>query len=122
VENQHRHIPGYRDFDEGTAGIIAGLKGFFNKELQERIDMVKAAHAHQLTAINSRMIQVSDAIQDCEKGDQTPSPELVDELESLRADRDRVYEAGRWLSMARTDFQNGAMKLIRAVAQPLTEF
>ncbi len=122
MENQHRHIPGYRDFDEGTAGIIAGLKGFLNKELQERIDMVKQMHAHQLTEAQVQLDRVLDSIEHYEKSDQAPPFALLEQEARLKADLERVREAGRWLSMARTDFQTGAMKLVRAVAQPTTEF
>ncbi len=42
-------------------------------------------------------------------------PEAVNE--SIRL---QDAEPGRWASMAKTDFQNALMKLVRAVAQPTT--
>jgi len=44
----------------------------------------------------------------------------AEHLTSAEVDRIKYAEPGRWLAMARTDFQTALMKLARAVAQPTT--
>lgn len=127
MENQHRHIPGYAEMSPGQVGLMAGLKGFFNKELQERLDTVGQMLALQTTEAHQRRQQAALLFaQEEQLLDQEARTRGMNEaqaaMDQADADLRRISEARRWHAMARTDFQTAAMKLLRAVAQPSTEF
>lgn len=120
MENQHRMIPGYRDMDQATLGIVAGLKSFFNKELHERTEMVK----QMLQVKRGELVQEHSRLSQwiLENPGSEDRHEVHEQLRAVAEELARNGEAQRWLAMARTDFQVGAMKLLRAVAQPTTEY
>lgn len=82
-------IKGYRQLSAEEVALINRIKQAGN-DLQLLIDEVESLHVLQL------------------------HPEQDPEM------RQRVLraQAERWRAMARTDLQNGIMKLVRAVAQP----
>jgi hypothetical protein len=122
VENQHKMIPGYRDWDEGTTGIIAGLKSFLNTELNDRVDLVKSVLMSQLQNVNHELMMCRNDMERATSAGEVVPDEVLERQKAAQAKYAQINEAQRWLAMARTDFQTGAMKLIRAVAQPTTEY
>lgn len=99
MENQHRHIKGYRELSQEEINLMNEIKAK-GAELEELCAKVK----RHITA------QHQAAKQDNPEGI-TENPEL-DRL--LRAD------PATWENWARGNFQSGLMYLTRAVAQPTT--
>jgi hypothetical protein len=93
MENQHRKISGYRELSQDEINLMNEIKAK-GQELGDLLDKVQAHLSRQVAAaLNS---------------------ELSDD-EGARID---AAQPQRWAAMARTDFQIGVMKLVRAVAQP----
>lgn len=92
MENQHRHIKGYRDLTPAEVDLMNNIKGLEGEVLR----------AHK--AVQEALTQQSKDAQGNEA-----------ELARLSA-----AEPGRWASIAKTHFQEGFMALVRAVAQPGT--
>lgn len=90
MDNQHRKIKGYRDL---TAEDIA---------LMNDIKTAGDAFGELVKRVQERV-----------KAQRVTQPAIAGEKERLDA-----AEPERWAAMARTDFQTGLMKLVRAVAQP----
>lgn len=82
-------IKGYRQLNAQEVALINRIKQAGN-ELQLLIDEVESMHILQLH----------------------PEQEIAERA------RLNSSQAERWRAMARTDLQNGIMKLVRAVAQP----
>lgn len=95
MENQHRHIRGYRDLTPEDIALM---------------NEIKAAGAAMLALVAK--VNERSAAQYCA----AEGLEFTDKGAEL--DRLRLAEPKRWAAMARTDFQTGVMKLVRAVAQP----
>lgn len=97
MDNQHHKISGYRDLSTEEIALINTIKqhGEASKMLLSAI----RAHLEGQTA----------------KARSLPPDEADAEL-----DRISDAEPARWVSIARTHFQEGIMALTRAVAQPTT--
>lgn len=95
MENQHRHIKGYRDLSQFEIDLMNKIKA--HGEATERL-------------INEVRQHLSDQVINAENA--------RNEEKSLEIDRLDAAQPHRWLSMARTDLQTGLMKMVRAVAQP----
>lgn len=91
MENQHRHIKGYRELSQAEVDLMNEIKAK-GEELKALVDKVSVG----VTGYHSH----------------TPAGETTN-LEALG-------ERARWVAIARTDFQTGLMALTRAVAQPST--
>jgi hypothetical protein len=91
MENQHRHIKGYRELTPAEVELMNKVKS------HERVllELIAEVRKHLATQREAAL--------------QADIPEL------LRMDK---AEPERWASIARTDFQTGFMALVRAVAQP----
>ena len=93
MDNQHRHIKGYRDLSEQEVALM--------NEIKEEGARIQAL----LEKVNTHLAsQTGEGLQ------REPSDE----------EKRRLFaaEPWRWWAMARTDLQTGLMKLVRAVAQP----
>lgn len=95
MENQHRKITGYRDLSQTEIDLMNTIKGE-----SARVAVLLEAVSRHLDAQHKASITGPD--------DDTENVRLLN------------AEPRRWLAMARTDFQTGFMKLVRAVAQPTT--
>lgn len=89
MENQHRIIKGYRELSAEEIALMNEIKAK-GEELRALLEMV-AVHVDK---------QIMDS----------RDPDEVQRLAQTTP--------GRWISMAKTDFQTGLMALTRAVAQP----
>lgn len=88
MENQHRHIKGYRELSRDEIELMNKIKAK-GEELDNLLYEVREwnkAYAEQDGVDAADLVQRS--------------------------------EANRWTSIAKTDFQTGLMALIRAVAKP----
>lgn len=103
MDNQHRHIKGYRDLSQAEIDLMNEAK-----ELQARIMQFHAKVAIQLGMQQSKVASAATT-----NGDTACSEEASIELE-----RFIIAEPLRWLAIAKTDIQTGFMALIRSIAQP----
>lgn len=97
MDNQHRHIKGYRELTPEEINLM---------------NRIKTAGA-ELLALQREVVQHIAA-----------QVEAVAEAGNAASDWDRLLsvdgaEPGRWAAIARTDIQTGVMALVRAVAQPM---
>lgn len=88
MQDQHTKITGYRDLTQAEIDLMNEIKAE-GERLRELINKV------------SRHLASTDPL-------------------DHETDQNRAFEhnPGRWLSIARTDFQTGLMALTRAVARP----
>ncbi len=97
MDNQHKHITGYRDLTEDEVALMNEVKakaaevGSLVEKLRGRLPAFK---------IEGNPVQV---------GDQT-----------LVAVSDEAYETDRWMTIGQDHLQQGFMALTRAVARPTT--
>lgn len=92
MENQHRKIHGYRELSQEEIDLMNEIKELGPK-MEDLLEKVKLHLAHQEQVATAMKFQPTlDRIQDA-----TP---------------------GRFLALAKTEFQTGLMYLTRAVAQP----
>lgn len=116
----------YQAIKPEAANVISTLKDFLNQELQDRIEFVKALLAQQQTNLNNALLQANQALEAAAAENTSEANErataLRASIEQTTGQLKLVNESWRWLAMARTDFQTGAMKMMRAVAQPTQEF
>jgi len=94
MENQHQKIKGYRDLSQAEIDLMNKIKahGAATDALLGEV------HAH-----------VGQQIVDAKNLPEKDEEHRIDDAQPQR-----------WIAMARTDFQTGLMKLVRAVAQPTT--
>lgn len=90
MDNQHRKISGYRELSQAEIDLMNKIKS-------------KGAELGDLVA------EVNEHLKD-----QRTAPDVSE----AEINRIAGAEPARWAAMARTDFQVGIMKLVRAVAQP----
>ncbi|MCW5666480.1 MAG: hypothetical protein KIT35_21830 [Piscinibacter sp.] len=98
MDNQHRKIAGYRELSQAEVDLMNAVKSL-GISLSVACDEVRshlAAQAEQAARLRS--------------SDPTAAETELDRLTAA--------EPGRWVSIARTHFQEGLMALTRAVAQP----
>lgn len=95
MENQHRHIKGYRELTQTEIDLMNKVKTK-GVELQQLLtELCSHINKQSLDAMNS-------------DGD-------AGKMEIARID---AAQPSRWLSIARTHFQEGTMAATRAIAQP----
>lgn len=105
MENQHRKISGYRDLTEAEVALMNRIKA----HEAETMALVRDVNAHlgeQVAGMRNA------AIAEQEKTGQEPDLTEMHRINNA--------EPARWAAIARTDFQTGFMKLVRAVAQPVS--
>lgn len=99
MENQHRKIKGYPELSQEEIDLVNEIKDK-GVELQALLDKCNEHITKQIIAANNA------ADSSGEKG-------RYDEMDRIDSAQPR-----RWLSIARTHFQEGSMALTRSVAQP----
>ncbi|MPQ56288.1 hypothetical protein [Duganella sp. FT27W] len=90
MDNQHRKIAGYNEFDAETIDLMNQVRQH-NHEIAKLVEMVKQRIATQRTA-------------------------AIGDADLTR--RMNAAEPERWAALGRTSIQQGLMFLTRAVAQP----
>jgi hypothetical protein len=107
MENQHRAIKGYRELSKEEIDLMNRIKakgeelGALCNELQARL--------------NTDLEVKTEA---AKRSKLAPEDEGSEECMELR--RFNAAEPMRWLSIGKTNVQNGIMALVRAIAQPTT--
>lgn len=95
MENQHRHIKGYRDLSAEEIALMNKIKA--HGEATQAL----------INEVNDHLSAQVPAAMNLAQGGATETQDRLD-----------IAEPRRWAAMARTDLQLGIMKLVRAVAQP----
>lgn len=106
MENQHRKITGYRDLDEAEVALINKIKA-----LGTQIEFMLGELQMHLTDQGAMLGELQMHI----TGQVAAARSTGDGTEQARIES---AQPGRWIAIARTDFQTGLMALTRAVAQP----
>lgn len=107
MDNQHKHIKGYRDLSPEEIDLMNRIKATGAELLA-----LQAEVAGRLATDKSAKVAAA-------KGSTTHTPweqGASDECVELR--RFDAAEPQRWAAIAKTDIQTGVMALVRAVAQP----
>ncbi|HDR9274225.1 TPA: hypothetical protein QDB24_002289 [Burkholderia vietnamiensis] len=112
MDNQHKHIKGYRDLSPAEIDLMNRIK----------------AKGAELIALQFELRNLLDTQWETKRADATQSlarPEgagvsiyqgATDECREFQ--RFMAAEPHRWVEIAKTDIQTGIMALVRAVAQP----
>ncbi|MCA7943252.1 Acb2/Tad1 domain-containing protein [Burkholderia vietnamiensis] len=112
MDNQHKHIKGYRDLSPAEIDLMNRIK----------------AKGAELIALQLELRNLLDTQWETKRADATQSlarPEgagvsiyqgATDECREFQ--RFMAAEPHRWVEIAKTDIQTGIMALVRAVAQP----
>ncbi|KVE80389.1 hypothetical protein [Burkholderia vietnamiensis] len=112
MDNQHKHIKGYRDLSPAEIDLMNRIK----------------AKGAELIALQFELRSLLDTQWETKRADATQSlarPEgagvsiyqgATDECREFQ--RFTAAEPHRWVEIAKTDIQTGIMALVRAVAQP----
>lgn len=95
MDNQHRHIKGYRELSAVEIALMNKVKAHG----QATEDLLNEVQAHLSAQVPAALNAAKDGATE-------------------EQDRIDVAQPQRWLAMARSDLQVGTMKLVRAVAQP----
>lgn len=90
VDNQHKHIPGYRDLSSDEIDLINKIK-MAGEEIKVLTDALIVSVVHETTAAAA--------------------------AQNLQRQVDAA-EAARWLMLGRDHLQQGFMALVRSVARP----
>ncbi len=98
MDNQHRKIKGYRELSADDIALMNEIK-----EEGARLEALVNKVRNRITLQR--------------QGTLCKSMEAHERTEPERERLDAA-EPERWAAMAKTDFQTGLMKLVRAVAQP----
>ncbi|WP_186181700.1 hypothetical protein QZL74_14495 [Burkholderia gladioli pv. alliicola] len=113
MDNQHKHIKGYRDLSEAEIDLMNRIKAA-GAELLALQDELK----------NQLDTQYLMKREDAKRSLARPEAACVS-IEQGDTDECREYqrfwsaEPHRWVEIAKTDIQTGIMALVRAVAQPV---
>lgn len=92
MENQHRKIDGYRELTQSEIDIMNDIKAHGTRTQQ----LLNRLHSHvQQQIITAR-----------------------NNNDPMEEDRLDAAQPQRWLAIARTEFQDGVMHAVRAIAQP----
>lgn len=102
MENQHRHIKGYRVLSAHEIALMNRIK----EHEAVTLLLVREVQSHVANTAPSGIPISPDGV--------------VDECAAQEYERFHNAEPGRWAAIAKTDFQTGFMALVRAVAQPAT--
>lgn len=114
MENQHRHIKGYRELSQTEIDLMNRIKAKGAELLALHAELVgvlseEAEHLKQAAAESIKGREVGGCPATIHTGD-TP--------ECIECRRFQASEPLRWAAIGKTDVQTGIMALVRAVAQP----
>lgn len=104
MDNQHKHIKGYRDLSQDEINLMNEIK----------------AKGAELLAVQAK-VALYLTTQSGVKQEAAGYPTFgtyPDSPEGAELARFESAEPHRWASIAKTDIQTGIMALVRAVAQP----
>lgn len=105
MENQHRHIAGYRELSREEIDLMNRIKAAGAELLQLQAELAgRLSTDHECKRAAARASKMA------------PEDEGSDESVELR--RFERAEPERWAAIGKTDIQTGLMALVRAVAQP----
>lgn len=104
MDNQHRHIFGYRDLDEGEIALINEIR-HMGARVSELIDYIQGD-------LEPEEID-TPAAEDPDPNGDSYEPHMHNQGGPRFPNIDR-----RWLAIGVTDLQKGFMSLTRAVARP----
>ncbi|CAH0445501.1 hypothetical protein LMG10661_01719 [Ralstonia syzygii subsp. syzygii] len=107
MDNQHKHIKGYRDLSQTEIDLMNQIKAKGAELLQLQAQLV----GHLSTALETKA-HAARLSTTHEPWDQGASDECIE----LR--RFKAAEPMRWAAIGKTDIETGVMALVRAVAQP----
>ena len=96
MDNQHRQIKGYRELTQREIDLMNKIK----EKGGELEGLLGVLHTHLED-------QFTDAVKVCDVHGDGTAMERIDKAEPQR-----------WISIARTHFQEGCMAATRAIAQP----
>lgn len=105
MDNQHRHIKGYRELSQEEIDLMNRIKTKGAELLQ-----LQAELAGRLSTDQERKRA------DAKASKRSPADEASAECGELR--RFERAEPLRWAAIGKTEIQTGVMALVRAVAQP----
>ena len=97
MENQHRHIAGYRELTEDEISLINEIK-------KKGDDLGEFLAGVANTKFSYEVLSMVTVSMDAEK--------------KRTEYREPASPDGRWVAIARTHFQEGLMALVRSVAKP----
>jgi hypothetical protein len=116
MQDQHKHIKGYRDLSPVEIDLMNRAK-----ELGPQIEaLTKEIRDHllaQISAVNARIDELTV------EPDDEPADVAEVRFAELQQQRDELNrltaaEPMKWLYHGRTDLQVGLMKIVRSIAQP----
>ncbi|TAM15953.1 MAG: hypothetical protein EPN65_16700 [Pandoraea sp.] len=107
MDNQHKHIKGYRDLSQAEIILMNEIKQKGNELLQ-----LQATLAGYLDTQRETLTIAAKASTTHTPWEQGGSDECIELRRFLAA------EPQRWAAIGKTDIQTGIMALVRAVAQP----
>lgn len=114
MENQHRHIKGYRELSLAEIDLMNRIKGKGAELL--------ALHAELVGVLSDEAEYLKQAagqsIQGHEVGGRPATIHTGDTPECIECQRFQASEPLRWAAIGKTDVQTAIMALVRAVAQP----
>lgn len=120
MDNQHRHIKGYRELSAADIALMNDIKTKARELLTlHEIVASQLAERHEYLRNHYAMLQAEIA----DRGMLLSTdnvPEMERELDQIAAEllRFNKAEPKRWASIGKTNIQQGVMALVRAVAQP----
>ena len=106
MENQHRHIKGYRELTKEEIDLMNRIK----EKGKELLDL----QAELVGRLSAGLEQKSYLANKSKS-----SPEDEASAECLELHRFNAAEPQRWAAIGKTHIQEGLMALVRAVAQPV---
>jgi response regulator of citrate/malate metabolism len=103
MENQHRHIKGYRELSQAEIDLMNRIKTKGAELLQLQDELISLLNQAQVAGFNAADRALT-----------------ADEEAAAKAEQARfkAAEPFRWASIGKTDTQTAIMALVRAVAQP----
>lgn len=105
MENQHRHINGYRELTPEEIDLMNRIKA----KGKELLDLQVELSGRLSTDLEQKSYLAA-------KSKRAPEDEASAECVELR--RFNAAEPQRWADIGKTHIQEGVMALVRAVAQP----
>lgn len=114
MENQHRHIAGYRELIAEEIDLMNRIKAKGAELLQLQAELAGRISTDYETKLNAARRSVEGKeYNGVPYNEHTgASPECIEFRRMLAA------EPQRWADIAKTDIQTGVMALVRAIAQP----
>lgn len=114
MENQHRHIAGYRELIPEEIELMNKIKAKGAELLQLHAELVGRLSTDHETKFSAAKASLGSM--DFHGVPYTPSTGSTDECVEYR--RFNAAEPQRWAAIAKTDIQTDIMAMVRAIAQP----